>query len=43
VYGGRPATEVAVAAWDRHPNALGHQLIADRVYTTLARHLARPE
>ncbi|MBL8961907.1 MAG: hypothetical protein JNJ98_18745 [Gemmatimonadetes bacterium] len=43
VYGGRPATDVAVAAWDRHPNTLGHQLIADRVYATLARHLGRPE
>lgn len=43
VYGNRTAAEVAVAAWDRHPNTLGHQLIADRVYPILARALGRSE
>ena len=33
VYGNHPQKEIALAAWDEHPNVLGHQLIADRLYT----------
>jgi len=33
VYGDYPQHELALAAWDEHPNVLGHQLIAERLYT----------
>jgi D-alanyl-lipoteichoic acid acyltransferase DltB (MBOAT superfamily) len=32
-YGGHPEKEVVLAAWDDHPNVLGHQLIAERLFT----------
>ena len=32
-YGDYPQHELALAAWDEHPNVLGHQLIAERLYT----------
>jgi len=36
VYRGYEATDLRLAPWDLHPNALGHQLIADRLYSELA-------
>jgi hypothetical protein len=32
VYDGHDERALTVAEWDRHPNALGHELIADRIY-----------
>jgi len=32
VYQGHEAVDLRLAPWDLHPNALGHQLIADRLY-----------
>ncbi|MGH2395307.1 MAG: hypothetical protein ACRDGH_17750, partial [Candidatus Limnocylindria bacterium] len=40
VYAGRDLEALIVAEWDRHPNARGHRLIADRLYQEL---LAHPE
>ncbi|MGI9077243.1 MAG: hypothetical protein ACR2G6_07935 [Gemmatimonadaceae bacterium] len=37
IYDGHDLQTVQVASWDRHPNARGHRLIADRLYTELAR------
>jgi len=36
VYEGRDIDTIRLAAWDDHPNALGHQLVADRLYRELA-------
>jgi hypothetical protein len=35
VYAGHDLETLIVAKWDRHPNAAGHRLIADCLYTTL--------
>ncbi|MBI1968194.1 MAG: hypothetical protein HYS40_09400 [Gemmatimonadetes bacterium] len=35
VYAGHDLATLQVAAWDRHPNAAGHRLIADRLYAAL--------
>ena len=32
VYEGHSLEEIRIASWDLHPNALGHKLIADRLY-----------
>jgi hypothetical protein len=32
VYEGHDQSEIVIAEWDRHPNALGHRLIAHRLY-----------
>ena len=45
-YGERPREEVALAAWDEHPNVLGHQLLAERLYSVLtenAEHVLKPK
>ncbi len=34
-YGDHPVETLRVAEWDMHPNAKGHQLLADRLYETL--------
>jgi hypothetical protein len=34
-YDGRDLSTLRLAAWDNHPNALGHALIADRLYREL--------
>ena len=34
-YDDRDVESLVVAYWDRHPNAEGHQLLADRLYQTL--------
>jgi hypothetical protein len=36
VYKGRELATIRLAEWDDHPNALGHQLIADRLYAAIA-------
>jgi alginate O-acetyltransferase complex protein AlgI len=36
VYKGRDIATIRLAEWDDHPNALGHQLVADRLYAALA-------
>jgi D-alanyl-lipoteichoic acid acyltransferase DltB (MBOAT superfamily) len=36
VYTGRDLATVRLAEWDDHPSALGHQLIADRLYEAFA-------
>jgi D-alanyl-lipoteichoic acid acyltransferase DltB (MBOAT superfamily) len=36
VYRGHDIDEIRLAEWDDHPNALGHQLIADALYKALA-------
>lgn len=36
VYGAHDAADLRVAPWDNHPNALAHELIADRLYHELA-------
>ena len=36
VYQGHEAVELRLAPWDLHPNVLGHQLIANRLYKELA-------
>jgi hypothetical protein len=35
VYDGHPRESIEIAEWDQHPNAAGHQLIAERLYTEL--------
>jgi hypothetical protein len=35
VYDGHPADQLTIAAWDDHPNAAGHRLVADRLYAAL--------
>ena len=35
VFAGRNLEEVRLASWDLHPNQLGHQLIADRLYALI--------
>lgn len=37
VYDGLDPAALRVAEWDNHPNASGHQLIADRLYTEITR------
>ena len=39
IYDGYTADELRVAAWDDHPNALGHRLIADRLYAMISNEL----
>jgi hypothetical protein len=34
-YAGRNPQELLLAEWDKHPNALGHRLIADRLFDEL--------
>ena len=36
VYKDRDAATIRLAEWDDHPNAIGHRLIADRLYTAIA-------
>ena len=36
VYQGRSIDSVRLAEWDDHPNALGHQLVADQLFRTIA-------
>ncbi len=38
VYEGHDERDLIVAEWDRHPNALGHRLIAEQLYLELHRH-----
>ena len=35
VYAGHDAQTLLLASWDKHPNAAGHKLIADRLFTEL--------
>jgi hypothetical protein len=35
VYEGRDIDAIRLAEWDDHPNALGHQLVAERLYREL--------
>jgi hypothetical protein len=35
LYDGYDLISLSVAEWDRHPNALGHRLLADRLHTSL--------
>ena len=35
VYGGTSRNDLWIAEWDAHPNAIGHQLVADRLYALL--------
>src|SRR5207249_2636680 len=35
VYKGRDIETIRLAPWDDHPNALGHQLVADALYDAL--------
>jgi hypothetical protein len=35
VYQGRDVATIRLAEWDDHPNALGHRLVADRLYSAL--------
>jgi hypothetical protein len=37
VYAGKDPNTLLVATWDKHPNATGHQVIADRLYDELIR------
>jgi hypothetical protein len=37
-YGSRAKETVWIGAWDAHPNAFGHQLLADRFYQELLNH-----
>jgi D-alanyl-lipoteichoic acid acyltransferase DltB (MBOAT superfamily) len=36
IYQGQDITAIRLADWDDHPNALGHRLVADRLYKELA-------
>ena len=36
VYHDRDLATIRLAEWDDHPNALGHRLIADRLYAAFA-------
>lgn len=36
VYKGHDIVTIRLAEWDDHPNALGHQLVADRLYEALS-------
>ena len=38
VFAGVHPDSLRVAAWDKHPNARGHRMIADRLFTELQRH-----
>ncbi len=38
VYRDHPPMSLAVAPWDRHPNARAHRLIADRLHEEMMRH-----
>jgi len=40
VYLGHDPTTLRIAEWDNHPNALGHRLIADRLFDEIRRHAA---
>lgn len=42
VYRGHDISTVRVADWDNHPNANGHRLVAERLYTILREHQPRP-
>jgi hypothetical protein len=35
VYQGKDTSSLQLADWDRHPNAAGHALIAERIYAGL--------
>ncbi len=35
VYGGHNGASLQVSAWDKHPNAIGHRLIANRLFAEL--------
>ena len=37
VFNGYAAEQIALAAWDAHPNATGHRLIAERLFQELSR------
>jgi hypothetical protein len=37
-FNGREPNDVRLAEWDAHPNALGHRLLADRLFALLAEH-----
>jgi hypothetical protein len=43
-YAGRDPKTLLLAQWDKHPNALGHRLMADRLYHELVtrQHLIKP-
>jgi hypothetical protein len=46
-YDGHDNGEVLISAWDQHPNAFGHKLLADALYNALlanrdALHLRSP-
>jgi hypothetical protein len=36
VYDGHDIDQIRVAEWDNHPNVLGHQLVAERLFSLLA-------
>ena len=38
VYGSHPIEQVQLTEWDFHPNALGHNLVAQRLYRELLDH-----
>jgi hypothetical protein len=38
VYGKMPMSEIIISAYDTHPNAKGHQLIAKALYDSLQKH-----
>ena len=38
VFKDQPVDSYTLAEWDRHPNALGHRLIAARVYDEITKH-----
>lgn len=42
VFEGANIPDITVAAWDLHPNAPGHRLIADRLYEELLQHEVIP-
>ncbi len=41
VYADYPMSEVQLTEWDFHPNALGHHLVADRIFDTLVKDPSR--
>jgi D-alanyl-lipoteichoic acid acyltransferase DltB (MBOAT superfamily) len=38
IYDGYDTTLIQIADWDRHPNPIGHRLIADRLYELIRQH-----
>jgi hypothetical protein len=40
LYDGLDLSALRVAPWDNHPNAIGHRMIADGLYSQLSQHRA---